>query len=153
MKTFAYIVIGIVTVAVAASFFVIGTPNNERSRRFDETRVNDLSSVQNEILNFWIKKERLPQTLSELEDDLSDFIVPNDPQIKTPYEYSVLSEYQFELCANFVTESISQDYYAPTPYGSEVRWNHGIGHTCFTRTIDPELYENEDIKGRLPWFY
>ncbi len=140
MKIFTYIVIGVVAAAIVASFFIIGTPGDARLRRFDETRVSDLSSTQSEILNFWIKKEVLPQTLNELESDLGYFTVPVDPQTKATYEYKVLSQYQFELCANFVTESSSQDYYTPAPYGFEAKWNHGIGRTCFTRTIDPELF-------------
>jgi|SRR3989344_1283104 len=148
MKTFVYIVIGAVAVAIVASFFVIGTPNEERLRRFDDKRVSDLYSIQSETLNFWIKKERLPQTPSELESDLGYFTVPTDPQTKAPYEYRVLGQYQFELCASFVTEGAStSDYYTPALYGFESKWNHGIGRTCFTRTIDPELYKTETNKG------
>lgn len=147
MKIFTYVVIGVVAVAVVASFFIIGTPGDERLRRFDDKRVSDLSSIQSETLNFWIKKERLPQTLSELESDLSYFTVPVDPQTKAPYEYKVLSQYQFELCASFITENTStQDNYPTSPYGFESKWNHGAGRTCFTRTIDPELYKTENNK-------
>lgn len=150
MKKFAYIVVGVVAVAIVASFFIIGTPGDERLRRFDETRVSDLSAIQSEILNFWIKKEVLPQTLNELESDLNYFTIPTDPQTKASYEYKALSQYQFELCANFVAENTSQDYYTPAPYGFETKWNHGIGRTCFTRTIDPELYNDDNAKEEAP---
>src|SRR3989338_2921093 len=117
MKIFAYTVCGIVAVAIIASFFIIGTPGDERLRRFEKTRVSALSSIQNEVLNFWIKKVRLPETLGELENDLGYFTVPTDPQTKTPYEYKILGQYQFELCANFITEGVSTSgYYAPAPY-------------------------------------
>lgn len=151
MKVFAYTVCGIIAVAVAASFFIIGTPGGERLKRFDERRVNELLTIQSEILNFWIKKARLPETLGELESDLGYFIVPTDPQTKSPYEYKILGQYQFELCANFATEGGStNDYYTSVISNFESKWNHGIGWTCFTRTIDPELYKT-NINNSVPF--
>ena len=148
MKIFAYVVIGVVVVTIAASFFVIGTPGNERLRRFDDVRVNHLSTVQNEIDNFFRNKNRLPENLKELESDFGYFTVPKDPETGAQYEYMVLSQYQFEICTNFTTDNKSEVDSpevpkAAYPYGYESKWLHGIGRTCFVRTIDPELYKKD----------
>lgn len=156
MKAFVYIVITIVAVAIAANFFIIGTPGNERLRRFDSTRVSDLSMTQNEIINFWVNKNRLPKNLKELESDLGYFTVPADPETGAQYEYKILGQYQFELCANFNTDNQGETNFPETlkrvyPYAYESRWIHGVGRTCFTRTIDPELYKKDDgLKGAIP---
>src|SRR3990167_7540202 len=101
MKVFSYIVITVVAVAVISSFFIIGGPQTERERQLDRTRVNDLSVIKNEIVNFWSNKDKLPQDLAELENDVNDFTVPRDPETSASYEYRVLDKYQFELCATF----------------------------------------------------
>lgn len=155
MKIFAYIIIGIVVIAVAASFFVIGTPGNERLRRIDDARVNHLSTIQNEIQNFWARKDSLPAALNELENDISYFTVPTDPETNAQYEYKVSGQYQFELCANFTTDNKgefgSSEFPKPMyPYGYESKWSHGVGRTCFTRTIDPELYKIDAGKTHVP---
>lgn len=154
MKYLPYLVIGAVVVAVVGSFFIIGTPQDERLRRFDETRVNDLSSIQNQVIEFWRTKRALPQTSKELENDINYFTLPRDPQTNEDYEYRVLGQYQFELCANFVAEKTYEDnsYAYPVIYGYESKWTHGVGRTCFTRTIDPELFPDTKtgppIKGQ-----
>ncbi len=155
MKNFTYIVIGVIVVAVAVSFFVIGTPGTERLRRFDDVRVNHLSTIQDEIVDFWTKKDRLPLALNELQNDTSYFNVPRDPETNAEYGYRVLGQYQFELCANFTTDNegaadssrIPKSVY---PYGYEVRWSHSIGQKCFRKNIDPELYKTDARKMHVP---
>jgi len=149
MKIFAYVVIGVVAIAVVAGFFVIGSPQDERLRRFDEARVNDLSSMQYQIIEFWRDKGNLPQVLSDLQNDLSYFNVPVDPETKEQYEYRILGEYQFELCANFAKEKTYDDYSGPYTYGLNSKWTHSAGRACFARTIDPELFKN-DVKSVIP---
>ena len=152
MKYFSYIVIGVVGVAVVASFFVIGSPQTERLRRFDETRVNDLSSIQNQVIEFWRNKRELPQASKEHESDVTRFVLPKDPQTNADYEYRVLGQLQYELCANFVTEKTYNDnsYQYPTMYGYESKWTHGVGRICFSRTIDPELLPDAKIPKLFP---
>lgn len=155
MKIFTYIVIGVIVIAVAASFFIIGTPGNERLRRIDDMRVNHLSAIQNEIVNFWTKKNSLPTALSELQNDISYFNVPTDPETNAQYEYKVSGQYQFELCANFATDDkgVINSRHIPMsmyPYGYESKRSHGIGRMCFTTTIDPELYKTDANKTHIP---
>jgi hypothetical protein len=136
----------LIVLAVAAGFLIIGSPQNQRALRLDQQRLNDLQSLQSQIINFYQQKERLPQTLAELNDPLSYYTVPVDPQTKQPYDYSVKGALQFEVCADFTTEGGVDPYgprsvAMPVAYGvSESKWEHKAERTCFTRTIDPELY-------------
>lgn len=140
MKYFAWAVCLVVAVAVVAGFFLIGSPVERRLERLDEKRVNDLASIQSEIVYYWQKKSKLPDSLSQLESDLSYFIVPRDIENDKDYTYEVLGQYQFKLCADFSTENnVETPYAVPVVSGVESKWAHGKGNVCFIHAIDPEL--------------
>lgn len=144
LKYFTWIVSGLVTVIVITGFFIIGSPAKERIRRFDQERVYNLRSTQSEIVNYWIKKRVLPVNLSVLEDPISGYEVPTDPQTDSQYEYIIKDTDSFELCAVFGLPNDSQNLRsAPAkPIGGDYNqnWQHGAGKTCFERKIDKELY-------------
>lgn len=133
--------------SIVAGFFIIGTPATQRNRRFDEQRVSDLQSIQNQITNHWTQKGSLPTTLANINDSISGFITPLDPETKAQYEYHVTGANTFELCADFKTVGPASSLngqrtlvYSPnSPYSQS--WSHKDEHTCFSRNIDPELYK------------
>lgn len=139
-----------VVLAIAAGFLILGSPQQQRLLRLDQERVNSLQSLQSQIINFYQQKERLPQNLAELDDPLSYYTIPTDPKTGQDYGYRVTTtpgkNPSFEVCATFETESagVSTDYIDAKPVsryvGSDERWQHGVGQTCFERVIDPELY-------------
>ena len=151
MKYFIYTVITVVAAMVIVGFFIVGSPKEERMRQFDERRVNDLSSLQYEVINYWQSKLKLPAKLDELNNDIRGFTVYTDPETGVPYEYAVKGDKTFELCATFALQSdeaantinavpaapISAPIYKD---GYRESWKHSSGRTCFDRTIDPDLY-------------
>jgi hypothetical protein len=143
----------LILATIVAGFFIMGTPGQVRLYRFDDQKVQDLTNIQYQIVNFWQQKEKLPATLVELSDPLSGNAIPMDPQSGESYRYAVKGPITFELCATFNAETqpnsiFNQRYMAKPmdPYGGEgmdlsaLPWNHTTGETCFTRTIDPERY-------------
>ncbi|MFA6427346.1 MAG: DUF5671 domain-containing protein [Candidatus Magasanikbacteria bacterium] len=155
------ILAGVVSVVVLASivvgFFIIGTPGQQRARRFDDERVQHLQMLQSEVVNHWVQKEKLPEQLSNVENSITGFSVPTDPATQQSYEYRALTDLSFELCATFESTStngkiggeVSRLY--TSPYDAYAQnWSHEIGRTCFTRTIDPDLYKNNDVNGAMP---
>ncbi len=147
-KIFAYPVSAIVLIAVVAGFFVVGSPQEERARKFDERRISDLQMIQGQIINFWQAKEKLPQNLAELSDTISGFIAPQDPETGVGYAYEVADKLNFKLCADFNRPSLGEDVSRVSkpavpygePYFGQENWQHQEGHVCFERKIDPELY-------------
>lgn len=146
IRIFDWLVVGIVAVSLIAGFWIAGSPAYQRMVRFDEDRVNDLTYIQSEIVNYWQRKQTLPTRLSDLNNDISGFVSPKDPESGTEYEYRVTGNLTFELCATFGTsneeemkriDSVARPYY----YGIDShRWPHGEGRVCFERTIDTDLY-------------
>lgn len=140
-------------VTIVAGFFIVGTPQQARSYQYDAQKVNDLMSVQSEIVSYWQAKSALPATLADLNDAISGFTVPTDEQTGATYGYTVTGKTSFQLCANFnaVTQSdfsVSAQtapvvpVSAGAPVGNLVNsdWYHAAGNVCFTRTIDPARY-------------
>lgn len=144
-KTLAIILTVVTIVSIGAGFLIIGSPTDQRNRRFDMQRVSDLQMLQGQVLNYWTQKAEIPVKLGDLQDSISGFIVPVDPETGADYEYRTIEKLKFELCATFKTvgpDSYNQPkslIYAPNdPYSQN--WAHQAERNCFTRTIDPELY-------------
>ena len=139
-----------VIVAVVIGFWLVGSPQQERLRRFDERRVQDLQILQSEIINYWMNKNFLPNNLSALKDDIRGFIPPKDPQTRKDYDYNVGNSQNliFELCAHFTlsnmngTSEISapKPFYSSDYYADQQNWRHDSGLVCFERKIDPDFY-------------
>ncbi len=132
----------LVALSIIAGFFIMGSPTQVRLYRFDDQKVSDLQSIQSQIVNYWQQKEAFPKSLTDLEDPISGFIVPKDPQSGEAYEYILGEGMSFQLCATFNAESQGQ----PRPYESypsgkeEDNWQHPQGRHCFERSIDPDRY-------------
>jgi len=144
-KRLAWAVALVVLGSIAGGFFIVGTPAEQRDRRFDERRVSDLQTLQWRIFDHWRQKEKLPENLAELKDSISGFSAPTDPQTEEPYEYRVLDELTFELCAVFKTSS--REFASSRQKTYQENWEHEKGRTCFERTIDPELHKAEYREG------
>ncbi|MBP7741174.1 MAG: hypothetical protein KA104_00590 [Candidatus Pacebacteria bacterium] len=137
-------------VSIVSGFFIIGTPSHVRMLRYDEQKVQNLTEMQYQIVNYWQLKRALPTDTSKLNDSLTNYSVPVDPQSETPYVYKVESPVSFTLCATFnkpTPDMAGKGEYAARSAsypamggGVDENWQHGAGNVCFTRTIDPERY-------------
>lgn len=145
--------------AVVWAFTVIGGPGSQRTLRLDQRRLEDLQSIQSSIITYWQQSETLPASLMALATPLSGYRVPQDPEFQKGkvYEYRIIADKTFELCATFAAplpegwminsgaepyiarEDISTSKPFPGAMTAE-SWQHGIGRTCFERTIDPVFY-------------
>ncbi|TSC90523.1 MAG: hypothetical protein G01um10142_419 [Parcubacteria group bacterium Gr01-1014_2] len=152
MRWFVRIIVAVAGFFIVFSFFAVGSPFSQRLKRFDERRASDLQVIQSEIISYWQAKEVLPQSLDQLRDSIRGFVPPVDPETGETYEYRVLAPLQFELCADFKTSNkqdskVGKAPVPATPRGYkypypvlEDNWLHDAARTCFTRTIDPDLF-------------
>lgn len=146
----AIVVLLAMIATVVAGFFIIGTPADVRKLRFDEQKVNDLRSIQYQVIDYWRVKQALPTSLDTLKDPLSDVAIPADPQEGYSYAYEKTGTLSFKLCATFNRESKDTTGQGAYPTrdisysgpggGADENWQHGAGATCFERTIDPDKY-------------
>jgi len=147
------------------SFSVIGSPKDQRNLRLDERRVQDLQSIQWQVINYYQQKSVLPKTLTDLSNPISGFRLPVEPEFQKglTYEYINKGGLTFDLCATFAMPMPKgwQEYSSgggvmPMMYGendmatsssypfpggqTNDSWDHQIGRTCFERTIDKDIY-------------
>jgi len=154
------------------SFLVIGSPKDQRDWRLDQRRVEDLQSIQWQVISYWQQKETLPENLSDLANPVSWYTVPVDPEFEKGlmYEYEKTGNLTFNLCATFSAEmpkgwveyggggripmfagggqrDMAISYPYPGPGGDS--WDHEIGRTCFEREIDKDIYPPypKEIRG------
>ncbi|OGZ72113.1 MAG: hypothetical protein A2908_04445 [Candidatus Staskawiczbacteria bacterium RIFCSPLOWO2_01_FULL_38_12b] len=146
-KYFAFVCGGVILVLVVGAFFIVGSPMKARSAQFDQQRTNDLQGIQYQVVNYWQRKGVLPNTLADLNDSISGYAAPKDPETYASYEYTIkdAANLQFELCATFNLDSkVNNPKSIPVPamYPGETfqNWNHTPGRVCFERIIDQQLY-------------
>jgi len=129
-KIFGIVTIVLVVGILISSFFVIGSPMNERDRKLDEKRVRDLENISWQISNFYEVKGRLPVKMTWTEDlkTESNFIVPVDPESGANYLYEpIAGEPSYTLCASFNLE-------IPVTYPGDI-WSHNKGEDCFKKNV------------------
>ena len=120
-----------VVAAVVAGMFALGSPAEQRARRLDQTRLDDLRSLANGIEYEWGQKRALPQSLDELPAGFAQS--RQDPATGAPYEYSVRGENKYQLCATFDrnnTEDVERPW-AGLDHVTATIWNHAAGRYCY----------------------
>ncbi len=135
-RKFLGISIVITGAAVLYGILLAGTPMQGRAERFDEQRLGDLRSIQNEILTqvYGLNKPvvtpapvRLPKPLPDtLEDVVANAQYEKvrivDPETGESYRYNRTGMSTYQLCASFaLTRNLDYDVF----------WNHDAGLACF----------------------
>jgi hypothetical protein len=148
-KTLIIVAVIGVLAAVISGFIVAGSPSDVRALRFDEQRVGDLSSIQWQVVNYYQSHGAMPATLDALNDDISGYKVPVDPETGAAYEYTSSAWLKFQICATFTKSNtagvtVGESKPMPVPvYGGPTlsdNFTHDAGRVCFDRTIDPSQY-------------
>ena len=145
-KIAAIVTTVVVLVAVVGGIVTIGSPSKQRDLISDQNKVNDLSGVQYQIIEYYQDKGTLPKTLKEVVDPLRGNVLPKNIDTGGDYVYEVTGPLSFKLCADFKTVSkvenpqTVKESIAYYPMQENEHWAHQIGTTCFDRTIDPERF-------------
>ncbi len=134
---FAIVSLIAVIVSVVYSVKILGSPSEVRRAKFDEKRLQDLSNVQQEVLNYWTRSKALPTTMSDVQGDgfNSSFVIPKDPRSKDAYTYKVLENSKMvrttgQDCATYYPGRFNKSVY-PTPNSTINDYNYEISKiTC-----------------------
>ena len=123
-RLLAAILVLVVTGAVIAGIVVIGPPSEERTRRLDDRRVEDLRRISSSARVYYTRRQRLPASLDELAAEPGIAFAPQDPQTGEPYGYRTLDSERYEVCAVFERTAAGER--------AAGFWSHGAGRQCFT---------------------
>lgn len=123
----------IVAFVIVWGMMLVGSPGNERLRKFDERKLEDLRAIHAAVLNIayngmpWDPDKKpvnpLPVSLFETaENAVYQKLQMTDAQTGEPYEYTPTGVETYNLCATF---NLTRD----EPY--DIFWNHPAGHHCY----------------------
>lgn len=132
-KMFCIISVIVILISLVASFFIIQSPKESRKVAFDQTRVNNLDQIKYTIDSYYSEFQKLPKSLDDLKTT-NNYLLIVDPNTKNPYEYIVIGETDYQLCAEFETSNKDQvdQNYNIYPEGGYL---HDVGRTCFDRSV------------------
>ena len=116
-----------VTIAVITGIYLLGSPLEERARRLDDRRVQDLSGIAQAVDLYWTRESRMPASLDQLRSVTGAGITVADPSTGALYEYRQLDDGKYELCASFEGESRDSNRL------DNGFWTHRAGRQCFQR--------------------
>ena len=125
-RIFVGLAFGVVVSSVIGGFLLLGSPVQERVRRLDNRRVDDLGKIRRATDLYWTRHGRLPSSLQELSQEPGVVVNSRDPGATQRYEYRVLSISTYELCASFERNSGEERYGIDKDF-----WSHGAGRQCF----------------------
>ena len=121
----------VVAATVVAGLGLAGSPGEERARRLDERRIQDLKDLARRIEDLTVRERDVPASPGALVDGLRLARIPTDPVTGAAYAFERLGSTRFRLCADFAARSRDD---------GEGFWTHGPGRHCFTFavTLPPE---------------
>ena len=122
----------VVVAAAIAAAILLEPPELSRKKRLDERRVQDLSSIDAVIKEYWKRRQKVPASLEDLAAaGLRGSLF--DPGSTVRYEYSAVGEESYRICANFALETADDSRNAWAAHG--VEWSHPAGRHCFDRSV------------------
>ena len=134
-RSFAAVASGVVLVTIVWGFVVAGSPGTARLHRFDDRRIEELQTISDEIESACLgatryaplEERRLERPLPRTLEDVLELATRRRPEIQDPetgelYEYAMLDETRYRLCATF--HAVRDEEYEPL-------WNHPAGRHCF----------------------
>ncbi len=118
----AIAVVTVAAVAVVAGVMVAGSPAEQRNFKLDDRRIADLQSLARTLQRRHAHSGNLPSRLEDMVDGLILSAPPVDPVTDDIYEYEIVDEFRYRLCATFSAESRGS---------RQGFWAHGPGRQCF----------------------
>jgi hypothetical protein len=126
-RTLAIVLVIVVAAAVTTGIVIIGSPSEERTRRLDARRVEDLQRISGAVEVYHRRHQQVPASLEELSKEPGLSVIPHDPVTEQPYAYRSFNANSYELCGTFERETADAS--------SADFWSHGAGMQCFTLNV------------------
>ncbi len=134
----------VVAAVFVASLFFVESPTQTRNRKLDNAILSSFSEINGAIETYYNDNGKVPGSLDEIK---AEFSYITDKNIKDPvsgeiFEYKVIGDNSYELCATFRTSNIDGD--ETRYYLYKERWPHDAGDQC----LGQKVRKYEDVKVR-----
>ena len=136
-KIAASVAITIIAVVFVGSFFIMDSPALTRDKNIDGQTISRMKSYVSYIDSYYQKYNMLPNSLSDLSGDLSNYSYQNTTGINVVYDKT--GDYAYQLCADFRNSNLqdpaSEGDINFNAEGGSSSWAHDKGNKCFSETI------------------
>jgi type II secretory pathway pseudopilin PulG len=131
----------LVFVSIVLGFLSTGLPQHARTTALDQARADDLETIAMCIQEYTTAYGTLPPTLDSLtystQGPLQHYwgcgATSVDPETQEPYEYSIISDTSFTLCATFIKDAPPA---ATIGKAYESKWHDYVaGRFCRTENV------------------
>lgn len=126
-RTLVIVLVIVVALVVITGIMIIGSPSEERTRRMDSRRIDDLQRISRSVGVYHTRHQQVPASLEELAREPGFANVARDPVTDQPYGYRLFNANSYQLCGTFDRETADSQ--------AEDFWAHGVGEQCFTLNI------------------
>jgi Domain of unknown function (DUF5671) len=131
-----------VLATLITGLFLAGSPRQERLRKIDAKRVDDLTRISWGVRGYYQEHRVLPGSLAIVAELPSSNVNRiTDPVTGVPYGYRIVDSTRYELSARFDTVDSTLDRVG-LAVGESRFWRHGAGPTTYTLTLPPKPLES-----------
>jgi len=129
---FVAVLCSLVLTLVIITVLVSGTPSEHKAITLDKQRLQAFDTIAIRIKSY-SDDNKLPQSLSQVSSLNSSYSskILTDPETGKSYDYKLISDTSFQLCAVFSTESYKQDKNTLELF-AEHNISYKKGYNCFT---------------------
>lgn len=127
------LLIAVVAAAIIAGLYVLGSPAEQRLRRMDAVRTQQMIATSHALDAYWRRNQQLPASLDELLQDRDASAILAGIDVQTTQEYKPRGPATYELCATFNRASPE-----PVEAPGGVFWSHDGGRQCFVLEVGAE---------------
>lgn len=115
-------------VILVTGFMISESPKEARAKKIDSAIVNNFSRIDYEIYTYYNKNDKLPENLDVLMSG-GPVNIYSDPETKETFEYKIIDDSSYQLCANFRSTNMDLEY--------ETR-RHESGYHCLDSVVNLE---------------
>ena len=139
IKMYFYGSLIIIIAAFASALLIVESPKQARDRKLDNAILEDFSTISNGLNNYYSDNQKLPATLEELKFEVLFMTEDNlrDPDTSQAYEYIVMGDKKYQLCAVFRTSNV--DYQDVNIQFYRETWPHKAGKQCIEKSIERSI--------------
>jgi type II secretory pathway pseudopilin PulG len=136
--------LALVVIAFIISMFIVESPAQTRARRIDDQVINNFYAIENNVINYFNKYQKLPSGLEAIKSEVGfSEEIYKDPVTSEDYKYEIIATSSFKLCANFRTSNVDKTVQEFRYIDDSKR--HDTGFQC----LNFKLLNNPYYKGDL----
>ena len=139
MKYIPYTILSICFAVFVLGVYFAGNPSQARAERYDQQRIEDFEGLHSGLYDYYQVNKKLPASLVDI--DVYYGQVYTDPETNEPYEYVVVSDNTYKICAIFSTSNMTEHREGHIRE-YQLSEKHEKGHHCFERQIPKDFLES-----------